>query len=453
MNAEVAMKMAGDNIHSKEMLRPWVWPAILLCGVFWILYYGAAQLGWDLGSLFFFRLGICGVLLLSGMVFWWTNTRIPLIDRALIAVLFVVALVITSALSDKSIGGFGMYLFGIPVVYSIGAIALVATQFSERHTRRNALALAIVAAFGIFMMIRMDGVDGNAGATYSLRWAKTAEEKFLANRQAAPVAPVEEEAVQPVTAQPGDWPEFRGAARDGVTHSGEIRTDWSNPPPLLWKKLVGPAWSSVIVVDGKLFTQEQRGKVEAVVCYDAQTGAELWAAEYGDRYWDSVSGAGPRATPTFANGRIYAFGAQGELLAVDAASGKIAWTKKTRDESKADVQMWGFSSSPLVTGCVVIAFAGGEKGKSLLALKVEDGKLAWTADAGKGTYCSPEVVTLGDQKVVIATSELGLLGFDPTTGERLFKAGSEMPNHPHALQPHALPSADQPATQFLVATS
>src|SRR5581483_8563696 len=110
----------------------------------------------------------------------------------------------------------------------------------------------------------------------------------------------------------------------------------------------GPAWSSVIVVGDRLFTQEQRDDKEAVVCYDAATGERVWVHEDAARFWETVSGAGPRATPTFAYGRLFTLGATGILNCLDAATGRRHWSRDIAKDAKAKVAGWGYSGSPLV---------------------------------------------------------------------------------------------------------
>src|SRR5262249_47441597 len=137
------------------------------------------------------------------------------------------------------------------------------------------------------------------------------------NRADTGEAPATEELV--VLAE-GDWPAFRGPQRDGTVHNVSVSTDWHTAPPRrVWKQRVGPAWSSVVVIGDRLFTQEQRGESEAVVCLDASTGGEIWTHEDAARFWDSVAGAGPRATPTFDGGRIFSLGATGIVNCLDAA--------------------------------------------------------------------------------------------------------------------------------------
>src|SRR6185295_11910609 len=159
----------------------------------------------------------------------------------------------------------------------------------------------------------------------------------------------------------------------------------SRPPKLLWRQKVGPAWSGLIVVDGHVVTQEQRGEVEAVVCYDAATGKEIWAHEDQVRFAESLSGAGPRGTPTYADDRIYALGGKGVLNCLLAESGKVIWSHDVVADAGVEpgqIPIWGYSNSPLVVDGLVVVFAGGTKDKGILAYHVGDGKLAWSCASG-----------------------------------------------------------------------
>src|SRR5262249_625934 len=147
---------------------------------------------------------------------------------------------------------------------------------------------------------------------------------------------------QPVVLQPGDWPGFRGKDRDGRYKGARIATDWDERPPRqVWRQRVGPGWSSFAVVGTRLYTQEQRGPNEAVVCYDAGSGAELWSHEDAARFSETMAGPGPRATPTFHEGKIYAQGATGKLNCLDAATGRVLWSHDVAADSGAALPLWG----------------------------------------------------------------------------------------------------------------
>ena len=115
------------------------------------------------------------------------------------------------------------------------------------------------------------------------------------------------------------WTGYRGQARDGVYH-GPIRVSWDGLVPM-WKKKIGGGRASFAVAGGRAFTIEQRDRNEVVVAYDVMTGKELWSQAWPEKFSTWMGGGeGPRATPTWADGVVYALGGRGEFRAFDAAT-------------------------------------------------------------------------------------------------------------------------------------
>jgi outer membrane protein assembly factor BamB len=152
-----------------------------------------------------------------------------------------------------------------------------------------------------------------------------------------------------------------------------IATNWSeHPPRQLWKVPVGPGWSSFAVAGNLLFTQEQRGPMETVVCYDASSGREIWNRQYEARLEDPMGGPGPRATPTLANGGLFVTGSDGNVPSTesrDRRRGVAEEFEGSRQPGSADV---GLCSSPLVIGSNVIVWAGGKDGKGPAGIRCRD---------------------------------------------------------------------------------
>ena len=206
-----------------------------------------------------------------------------------------------------------------------------------------------------------------------------------------------------------EWPEFRGADRAGRSLAPKISTNWSaHPPQQLWKTQVGPGWSSFAVAGRLLFTQDQRGPKETVVCYDADSGREIWKTEIQARLDDPMGGPGPRATPTLANGALYVTGSTGVFLRLNPVTGEIVWKKDLTYVADSKVPMWGFSSSPLVVGPVVIVYAGGGGEKGLLAFDTASGDLRWSAPCPINSYGSAQLNTLLGEDSVLMLSTSGL---------------------------------------------
>ncbi len=269
------------------------------------------------------------------------------------------------------------------------------------------------------------------------RWNKSAEEEFLAKRQPdATNSPIS--AADAVAFKKPEWPGFRGPNQDGVQHGFRFSDDWKvNPPKELWRVPVGPAWSSFAVAGKFLVTQEQRAETEAVVCYEAETGKEVWEYTNASRFFEGLGGLGPRATPTIADGHVYAMGAEGWLVKLDAIDGKELWKVDLRVDADRAPPMWGFSSSPMVHDGLVIVHAGGKDDKGILAYNAADGSKAWSAPAGENSYGSPQMVSIMNQKALALLSDTGAHFLDIKTGKSLLDYAWTHQGY-RALQPQVL---------------
>ena len=338
---------------------------------------------------------------------------------------------------------FGFFLASFPLIITAWTIWLLVARSAEPFVQRAGFVALMMLVCGYFTLVRFEGLEANQGSVTNWRWTPTSEQTFLASHAAAksPSAPAAAADIKPWTIEAGDSPEFRGINRDGVVTGTKFATDWSeHPPKLLWKKKVGPAWSGIILVDGHLVTQEQRDDKEAVVCYDAATGNEVWVHEDPIRFEESLSGAGPRSTPTFANGHIFTLGGKGTLNCLKPETGEVIWTRNCATDAEvapADMPQWGYSGSPLVVDGLVVVFAGGAN-KSVVAYNAADGKLAWTAAGGKQSYSSPQIATLHGVKQIVMHDNRALMGLNIADGALLWEVlgGSEM-SLP-MLQPHAV---------------
>ncbi|MBI3830018.1 MAG: PQQ-binding-like beta-propeller repeat protein [Planctomycetes bacterium] len=327
-------------------------------------------------------------------------------------------------LYDPTVQVMALLMDALPVVVTAWVLWLRLTGRLAWPVRRAGLLAVFVLCWGYLALYRFDGVDGSFSAEMSWRWTPTKEAAFLAARAKDQPAKSPEPAAAtapPLALQPGDWPAFRGAGRDSKLAGVRIDTNWqAQPPKELWRKRVGPGWSSFCALGGRIFTQEQWGEEEAVVCYDAGTGAQLWAHTDKARFTEIIAGPGPRATPTFHEGKLFVLGAAGKLNALDAQTGKAVWTQDIAADSGTKVPVWGFCSSPLVAAGVVTVFPGGEEGKAMLGYDAATGKLLWSSGKGRVTYCSTQLAKIGENEQILISTEFGLTGFEPASGKVLW---------------------------------
>jgi outer membrane protein assembly factor BamB len=185
----------------------------------------------------------------------------------------------------------------------------------------------------------------------------------------------------------------------------------------LWRRPIGPGWSSFAVRGDLVYTQEQRGEDEVVTCYRATTGEPVWRHRDGARFWESNAGAGPRATPTLRDGRVYTFGATGILNVLDADTGAVVWSRDAAADTGAAVPMWGFASSPLVLDEIVVVATAG----TLVAYDRSSGEVRWQGPDGGDGYSSPHLATLDGVPQVLLLGGSGVTSVAPDDGTLLWQ--------------------------------
>jgi outer membrane protein assembly factor BamB len=237
----------------------------------------------------------------------------------------------------------------------------------------------------------------------------------------------------------GYWTDFRGPKRDGEYREGPIKDDWpSSGLTPVWKQPAGGGYASFVVAGGRAFTIEQRGRQEVVAAYDVPTGRELWTNTWSAEFRESMGGDGPRATPTWADGRIYALGAMGELRALDESSGRVIWRTNILTDSGARNLDWGMAASPLVVDDMIVVLPGGPNGQSVVGYDRDSGKRVWSALNDQQAYTSPMLVTLNGVRQLLVLSATRLMGLAPTDGTLLWEYSFPTYNGINAAQPIVL---------------
>ena len=296
-------------------------------------------------------------------------------------------------------------------------------------TRFQGLGGAVLAFVLFFGLLRVESCEGDMIPRFRFRFSPTPEaraveyfkqinNKSVANGETSGQIP---------DVVPGDWPGYRGASRNGIVDEQFIRTDWNtDPPELIWKHPVGAGWGSFCIVGNRAFTQEQRGDVEVVVCYDALTGNQLWVSEDVVRFEETLGGVGPRATPTFDQGFLYTVGGTGVLHCFEAATGISVWSHDLLEEQNQNNLQWGMAGSPLIWENLVIVNQGlavdpSELGhRSIIAFDKRTGEQVWSGGTRKSSYSSPQLAELQGAPQILVFHAKGLESFAPADGQSLW---------------------------------
>jgi outer membrane protein assembly factor BamB len=441
-----------------------LWPGVVLVILQWLIRFGVPAVAPQAGA----NAILAGLIGGAAILLWWLFfSRAPWLERVGAVVLMAAAFFATSRVVHESLAS-GMavimlIIFAVPVLSLALVAGAVASRRLPRGPRRASMAAAILLACAALTLVRMEGVTGDFDSEVRWRWTPTAEERLLAAVSGDAAAPAtaappetrlpapaddgpaafpsvpsavkapEEPPVAMAGGEPaaipragaapaapetgGDWPGFRGLERNGVVRGVRIETDWAASPPVeLWRRPIGPGWSSFAVRGDLLYTQEQLGEDEVVACYNRITGEPVWKHRDAARFWDLPSGPGPRATPALGDGRVYTMGATGILNALDARDGSVVWSRNAAADTGAQLPEWGFAGSPLVVGDIVVAAAAGR----LIAYDAATGDPRWKTEGGGG-YSSPHLATIDGVAQILLLKGAGAISVAPADGTLLWE--------------------------------
>lgn len=392
-----------------------LWPGVAIVVLQWLARFGVPVVA--PGALAYGVIaGLVGGL---AIIIWWAFfSRARGLERWGAIVLMVAVMFATVPFLHKSIatGAMGMLfpIYAIPALSLAFVVWAVVARGLSDGVRRATMVAAILLACGMWTLVRTGGFTGAFDNDFAWRWAATPEQQLL-QQAGDELTPAPNPAI--TEARP-DWPGFRGPARNSVVRGVRIGTDWTaSPPAALWRRPLGPGWSSFAVVGDLFYTQEQRGDEEVVACYKVTTGEPVWMHRYAARFWESNAGAGPRATPTLHDGRVYTLGATGIFNVLDAADGTVVWSRNAAEDTDTEVPYWGFSGSPLVFQDMVVVTASG----ALIAYDLASGEPRWFGPRGDDSYSSPHLFTIDGVTQILALNGDGLSSVAPTDGALLWQ--------------------------------
>lgn len=233
----------------------------------------------------------------------------------------------------------------------------------------------------------------------------------------------------------GEWAQWRGANRDGISKETGLLKEWAKDgPPLVWKASgAGRGYSTMAVSKGRIYTMGLRGDKEFVVAFDVVTGKEVWATQNGKAFRND-RGDGPRGTPTIDGDKLYALGGNGDLSCMDVKTGNVVWTMNVLEKFGGSNPRWGISESPLIMGEKVLVNAGGS-GASIVALNKKDGTVIWKSQSERAGYSSAVPMNINGKTQVVFFTSTRAVGLDPKDGVLLWEYSRPANNVANAATP------------------
>ncbi len=233
-----------------------------------------------------------------------------------------------------------------------------------------------------------------------------------------------------------DWTQWRGPDRDGAVASFTAPASWPQSLTAKWKVDVGLGYATPLVVGNRIYMFSRQGENEVMSALDADSGKVLWQTGYPVSFTMQTAtvrhGQGPKSTPVFANGRLFAIGMTGVVTAFDAATGKQVWQKPG---SPIVPYYTSHSFSPLVDRGLVIFHVGGHGQGALTAFDVNTGDVKWSWNGDGPGYGSPIVAVLGGTRQIVTIVQTKIVGVDVATGELLWERSYPSPTNTNAVTP------------------
>lgn len=263
----------------------------------------------------------------------------------------------------------------------------------------------------------------------SCRWGKTVRADFHMRfpfpfSLVAPLAFL----VGPTAAAAAEWSHFMGQAYDRKTAETVSTPSLSGTPRRVWEIAVGGGFSSFVTGDAKAYTVIPMNGRETAIAVDRKTGKTLWQTPLGETGYRSGGergaegndgGDGPRATPAYAEKRVFVFGGKFDLYALDCGSGRILWQRDLIKEFGGREITWSNAAAPLIIGNRVLV-AGGGANQSYLAFRADTGDVVWKTGSDDATHSTPIVTTIHGKEQAIFLVKRGLVSLDPADGRELW---------------------------------
>lgn len=221
----------------------------------------------------------------------------------------------------------------------------------------------------------------------------------------------------------GDWPQWRGANRNGLSSETGFLKQWPDGgPKTLWAiSEIGEGFGAVSISGERIYIQGTRGEASVVFGLNRADGKTVWSTALGPK-GNERRGNGPRSTPTVDGDRLYVLTESGDLACLRARDGSSVWRKNILKEFGASNPGWLISESPLVDGNRLIV-SPGDRDAGIVALDKMTGQTIWKATGlgSEAAYSSCIVADVGGVRTIMNFTSSAAVGVRASDGKVMWQ--------------------------------
>ena len=224
------------------------------------------------------------------------------------------------------------------------------------------------------------------------------------------------------TSASAQWTQWGGPRRDFVVPEVALAKRWKGDEPrVVWEHELGNGNASLVVHAGLVFAIHGEGKTETVSCFDAASGKQQWSRSYDvsyEAYWEA--NGGPHSTPLAVGDSLFTVSIDAKLHAFDIKDGTVRWMRDLVLEFDCDLPQSGYAASPIAWGELVILPGLGAPGFGAIALRQENGEVAWARHAFLSSHASPILIETSGIEHLVFHGMNRLVGLEPSTGDLMW---------------------------------
>ncbi len=221
------------------------------------------------------------------------------------------------------------------------------------------------------------------------------------------------------SATAGDWPQILGPHRNCIADDEKLLSSWlGGKPALVWKMDVGHGYAGLAIADGTAVLFQRVKDEEVATAIDALTGKPLWNTAFPTQYSSGIApDDGPRCVPLLHKGRVFLYGAQGDLHCLSLKDGQKIWSRRIAKDFDAPEGYFGSGSTPIIVGDKLLVNVGGRNGAGIVAVSLDEGKTLWKSVDDTASYSAPTTAIVDGVEHTIFATRLKLLSLDASDGK------------------------------------